>query len=90
MNIVNATDTTMEYHAHTLLEWIALNEGQLYKTAIRQGVEEQFGKDARFYTCAASGLSLEELLVFLQDKEKVHLRDGRYWVNPANICSQLF
>ena len=65
-------------------------EGQSYATRERlvEAIEARFGKDERFYTCSAEGLSAAELVDFLAARGKFMpaVQDG-FTVDTGKICS---
>jgi probable metal-binding protein len=57
------------------------------RDAIARAMRAAFGEDVRFHTCSSQGLSVEELLAFLEARGKIRTeRDGFLRPVPANIC----
>jgi probable metal-binding protein len=49
-------------------------------------VRATFGENARFHTCSAESLTLDQLLIFLISRKKVVEREGCLQVVLANVC----
>ena len=60
------------------------------KSWTRQGLVDEiaarFGKDARFHTCSAEGMSPEVLVGFLEQKGKFIASDSGLKVDPSRVC----
>ncbi|MEF1284654.1 YecH family protein [Vibrio sp. M250220] len=76
---------TNEIHAHNVLN--LLREQPMSKSDLEQAVSEAFGEQARFRTCKCNGFTLETLLEFFIDREKVIVQDGIWMVNAERVCS---
>ncbi|MCF0235789.1 MAG: YecH family protein [Bacteroidaceae bacterium] len=75
----------MDYHAHAILD---LMEGREFTTAsLIATIREEFGVDATFHTCSVEGKSAEEIVEFLQNKNKFIDTPNGFTVNTANRCS---
>jgi probable metal-binding protein len=42
--------------------------------------------EARYHTCSAAGLTFGGLMAFLNEREKLVLRDGRLHLNAGKVC----
>ena len=74
----------MSIHAHEMLA--LLKDEPLTKEQLSAKVTQQFGEDVRFHTCSLQNLTLDELLAFLLQRQKICERDHHYTLNIANIC----
>lgn len=72
-------------HAHDLLDLIASRKEGWQPGELLLEVEKRFGANVRFHTCSMDGLSIADLLEFVQSRGKVILRDGRL-VKEACSC----
>ena len=59
-----------EIHGHEVLDLIRASERPFTTTSLATAIVERFGPDARFYTCSASGLTAEELIIFFAQRGK--------------------
>ncbi|KGY11005.1 hypothetical protein NM22_17760 [Vibrio tubiashii] len=75
---------TTETHAHKVLN--LLRERPMTKPELESAVNELFGEQARFRTCKCHGFTLETLLEFFAEREKVIVEDGVWQVNAERVC----
>lgn len=76
-----------EYHAHTVLEWIAAApEGQSINSIVNWA-HETHGKLATYHTCRFRGLTIQQLIAFFLDKQKVQPANGLLVFNPERACA---
>jgi len=83
MSDVNVTDSI---HGHEVMHLIHAAKPAHTRATLREAIDCQFGADATFHTCAASGMSLDDLLVFLMQRGKVVERDGRLQTDIGQMC----
>lgn len=75
---------TTEVHAHNVLN--LLRERPMTKLELEAAVGELFGEQARFRTCKCNGFTLDTLLEFFIEREKV-IVDGEVWqINAERVC----
>ena len=55
--------------------------------ALRKWAESAHGQQARYHTCSAHDLTFDGLLGFLQERNKVALRDGSISAAVTHVCS---
>lgn len=73
-----------DIHAHKVLALIS--QQPMTEPDLRAAVQREFGADARFRTCHRNGFDLDSLLIFLREKQKVHISDEVWHINPAHVC----
>jgi probable metal-binding protein len=78
--------TLPSIHGHEVIRIIHEAPRPLRPQELTRLVQERFGPDARFHTCAASGLSLQQLLEFLMARGKVVQRDGGLATDMSRVC----
>ena len=49
-------------------------------------VRERFGKSVTFHTCSAAGMDLDELLHFLETRDKVRITSGVVHPGGSPAC----
>ncbi len=54
--------------------------------ALADIVGAEFGAAARFHTCSAENMTLPELLTFLDERDKVQLRDSLVFPGGSPAC----
>ncbi|KJY81644.1 hypothetical protein TW81_17185 [Vibrio galatheae] len=75
---------TTEIHAHKVLN--LLREQPMSKSELTLAVNSTFGEQARFRTCKCQGFTLDSLLTFFIEREKVTIEDGLWMVNTERVC----
>ncbi len=56
------------------------------REGLLESIAERFGADARFHTCAADGMTADELIDFLVARGKFRTVDGGWRVDEGEIC----
>ena len=74
-------------HGHALLNHIIDNGGRVDLSQLRQWALTTHGTDAHYHTCSVEGLSLDGILQFLQERNKVSVNGTTVSVNVENICA---
>lgn len=74
-------------HAHDVLHMVAESNDGIMLEDLRTTLQTKFGPDVRFTNCADARFTVDELLVFLQARSKISVRDGVARVNTENVCS---
>ena len=74
-------------HGHEVMRMIASAQAPYSKKRLAEDVAAQFGQNARFHTCSAQSMTLEELLYFLGQRGKLTEVDGLLHVAREDICN---
>lgn len=78
----------MNFHAHELLEKIAMSEEHKSLAEWKEIAQAQFGADAKFENCGGMQFDIHQVFDFFQMKKKVKLTEnGILEPNFGNICS---
>jgi probable metal-binding protein len=77
---------TESIHGHRVLEILEGSESPLSVRQLREVVVNRYGEDARFHTCSAQAMNLDELLVFLSQRGKVSAVEGLIEAAPDRTC----
>lgn len=73
-----------QLHAHEVLHMM---EGNSYSEAsLKEAIIRKFGAEQRFYTCSASDMNAEELIVFLKQKSKFMPTETGFTVDITKKC----
>ena len=59
-----------EFHGHEVMKMMITSGAQYTRASLREAIVQQFGADARFYTCSASDLTPDALIDFLAERGK--------------------
>lgn len=74
-------------HAHDVLHMVAEHAGGITLKDLRTVLIEKYGTNVRFTNCADARFTVDELLVFLESRGKIHVHDGLAQVNADRVCS---
>ena len=73
-------------HAHGLLELLMESEGPVSREALRELVRERFGEDIYYTNCTNQLYTFDQMLEFLEAREKVVVENGSLAVQKNNVC----
>ncbi|HSV72285.1 MAG TPA: YecH family metal-binding protein [Chthonomonadales bacterium] len=73
-------------HGHAVLEMLLAASRPLSRGDLRGVVDREFGRDARFHTCSASGMGIDDLIAFLIDRGKVTETGGCLSAHRELMC----
>ena len=74
-------------HGHEVLHMM---EGKAYssKAELVDAIIRRFGKEERFFTCSANGLTAAQLVDFLESKGKFKPADAHaFTVDKSKVCN---
>lgn len=75
-----------QIHGHEVMKMM-MDDGRVYtKATLRAAIDERFGEGASFYTCSAANMTADELVAFLEDRNKfIHESEG-FRTEPDRMC----
>ena len=74
-------------HGHDVLAMIAENHFD-NAAQLLEAMQAKFGAEATYHTCAKSGLTAQELIAFLEKRQKFTVSaDSPLTVNAERICN---
>ncbi len=75
-----------QIHGHEVMRMM-VDAGKAYtKATLRSAIAERFGQDARFYTCSAQNMTSDELVAFLEVRDKFVQDGDGFKTEPERIC----
>jgi len=77
----------IQTHGHEIIAIIDACPEGISATALADRVERDFGTGTRFFTCSAEDMSLDELLRFLVERDKIQYRNGLIFSGASPACS---
>ncbi|HMA97123.1 MAG TPA: YecH family metal-binding protein [Polyangiaceae bacterium] len=77
---------TQEVHGHEVLERIINAGGVMPLSQLRSSAATAFGTDAQYYTCSARGMSFDDLLGFLVQRQKISVVGENVTVHAESMC----
>ncbi len=74
-------------HAHKLLNFLMDTEKKYTKEELKIAVSEKFGDGIKFTNCTGNIYSLNEILTFFEERNKIMVSEKGISVNKEEICS---
>jgi probable metal-binding protein len=74
-----------QIHGHEVIALIKDANPAIKQDELINTIKENFG-DAKFHTCSVEGMSAEELIEFLESRDKLFFENGEVHIKEANIC----
>lgn len=69
-----------KYHGHQVIDFVRENPSN------REQLQQHYAAEDRFHTCKLSDLTLQELIDFLLQANKLVISDGVLTVNEGALC----
>ncbi len=64
-----------------------IEDGRVYtKASLCAAIAQRFGQGARFYTCSAENMTAEELVSFLESRNKFICEGEGFRTEPDRMC----
>ena len=76
-----------QVHGHSVIERVAANPEGIQRQRLAELVYGEFGADVRFCTCSAENMTLDELLVFLAERNKVSFKGDLVYPGGSPACT---
>jgi probable metal-binding protein len=79
------TDATA-IHGHDIIDLVATHPAGIRLGRLMEIVGERYGRAVTFHTCSAAGMDLDELLHFLEARDKVRITSGVVYPGGSPAC----
>jgi probable metal-binding protein len=73
-------------HGHDIIDLVSTYPDGIRLGQLMEIVNERYGRNVSFHTCSAAGLDLDELLHFLEARDKVRITAGVVFPGGAPAC----
>ena len=73
-------------HGHDIIDLVSTYPDGIRLSQLMEIVEERFGRMVSFHTCSAAGMNLDELLHFLEARDKVRISSGVVFPGGSPAC----
>jgi probable metal-binding protein len=73
-------------HGHDIIDLVSTHPDGIRLSQLMEIVSERFGRMVTFHTCSAAGMDLDELLHFLEARDKVRITGGVVYPGGAPGC----
>jgi probable metal-binding protein len=73
-------------HGHDIIDLVATYPDGIRLGQLMEIVRERYGRNVTFHTCSAAGMNLDELLHFLEARDKVRIAGGVVFPGGSPAC----
>jgi probable metal-binding protein len=73
-------------HGHDIIDLVATYRDGIRLSQLMEVVDQRFGKSVTFHTCSATGMDLDGLLRFLEERDKVRISSGVVYPGGSPAC----
>jgi probable metal-binding protein len=73
-------------HGHDIIVLVSNHPDGIRSGQLMEIVSERYGRMVTFHTCSAAGMTLDELLHFLEARKKVRITSGVVYPGGAPAC----
>jgi probable metal-binding protein len=80
------TGSTSSVHGHDVIHLIRDAAEPFTRQTLAAEIDRRYGADARFHTCSAGGMTLDQLLAFLIARGKVIETAGQLRPDMSKVC----
>jgi probable metal-binding protein len=74
-------------HGHEVLEAILAHSGPIPRAHLAAAMADAHGADARYHTCSAQDMTLDELLAFLLERGKISSEADGIVAHREEMCA---
>jgi probable metal-binding protein len=78
---------THQIHAHQVLDILDQQKGPVSLQDLQQQVNQAYGAGAVYTNCNNDQFTFEQLMQFMQARQKITLTNGQVTLNKGNRCS---
>ena len=78
---------TTSIHGHEVMHMIIESKRTWTREALMTAIGEKFGEHARFHTCSAFELNVEELIEFLEGRGKIIDKGEGFTTSIDHVCN---
>jgi probable metal-binding protein len=75
-----------QVHGHDVIAMMTASSQPYTRDSLAAAIIDQFGAEARFFTCSAEGMTAGELIDFLDARGKFMPVGEGFAVNPDRVC----
>lgn len=80
------TTAPSEVHGHDVMNMMLESRLTYTRESLAAAIVARFGAGARFHTCSASGMTPDQLITFLEERDKFTPAAGGFRIEPENMC----
>jgi probable metal-binding protein len=76
-----------DIHAHEVMQMMLELDQAFSRESLARAISNKFGTDARFYSCSASGMDVEQVIGFLESRGKFVAKEDGFNTAQEKICN---
>ena len=76
----------MDIHAHEVMRMMLKLNRDFSRESLGEAIIERFGEKARFHSCSAAGMDVNEVIDFLENRGKFVARADGFNTAQDKIC----
>jgi len=76
-----------QIHGHEVMQMMLAKGKAFTRETLCSAIAEEFGEEARFYTCSNEEMTADELVTFLKERGKFIEKDSGFNTSPDKICN---
>ena len=76
-----------DIHAHEVMHMMLERGGAFSRASLARAITEHFGQDARFCSCSAAGMDVNQVIDFLESRGKFVPLDDGFSTAQEKICN---
>lgn len=77
----------MQIHAHEVMHLMLEQGGDFSRESLAEAITGRFGAHARFYSCSAEGMDVQQVIDFLESRGKFVATTGGFNTAQDKICN---
>lgn len=77
---------TIAIHGHDIIDLVSKYPDGIRLGQLMETVGDRYGRHVTFHTCSAAGMDLDELLHFLEARDKVRITSGVVYPGGSPAC----
>lgn len=75
-----------QIHGHEVIEMMMTSGKSYSRETLRADIIAKFGSETRFFTCSAEGMTADELITFLEERDKFQGQSESFEFDPSKKC----
>lgn len=74
-------------HAHDVMNWLGEQNEPVSLETLQTALEHQYGKNLLFTNCSEQHFSFEQIISFMQQRNKITINEQGISLNKAMMCN---
>ena len=78
---------TDRIHGHEVKQMVMESGNTYTRDSLISAINDKFGEETRFFSCAADNMTADELLSFFENNGKLNPADYTFFTGPGHACN---